>query len=134
MVDVNMNKHDEEAYVRGVRAASIWKQLKRILTSWDLRCAIWAKKHNAPVWVGRIPLTLAILVSLAGLIAGGLVVTLIVAFIWSIAFILQNIEFGNMQVDEQSYDKKNDLYDELTMNSAINNEYDGAPYRSPGED
>lgn len=134
MVGVNMSKRDDEAYVRGVRAAGVWKQLKHILTSWDQRCAIWAKNHNAPVWVGRFPLALAILVSLVGFITGGFVVALIVAFIWSIAFILQNIEFGNVQVDEQPYDKKNDLYDEFTMNSTINNEYDGAPYRSPSED
>ena len=91
MVGVNMSKHDEQAYVRGVKVAGFWKQLKRPLASWEQRSATWAKNHNVPVWVGRIPLVMAILISLTGLIAGGFVVALIVSFIWALAFILQNM-------------------------------------------
>lgn len=29
---------------------------------------------------------------------------------------------------------ENNFHDEFVMNSAINNEYDGAPYKSPSED
>ncbi|MGR7122082.1 hypothetical protein ACU62C_22510 [Klebsiella aerogenes] len=129
-----MSKHDEQAYSRGVRAAGIWKRLKHTVASWDQRGTAWAKNHNIPVWIGRVPLVAAILISLTCLIAGGFIVALIVAFIWAITFILQNFEFRNAHTEDQSNDKRNDFYDEFTMNSAINNEYDGAPYRSPGGD
>jgi hypothetical protein len=91
MGTVNMNQFNKLAYVRGLKAAEAWKHMKYMLRSWDYRCATWAKNHNAPVWVGRIPLVVVILISLAALFAGGMIVALIVIFIWAIVFILQNI-------------------------------------------
>lgn len=131
---VNMSKQNKEAYNRGVKAAGIWKQLKNFLANWDQRCTMWTRNHNAPEWVGRIPSVIAILASLTGIIAGGLFIALIVLFIWAIAFILRNADFSDIQVSESSVDKKSDFYDDFIMNSAINNEYDGAPYKSPSED
>lgn len=90
MVGVNMSKHDEQAYIRGVRAAGIWKRLKHTVASWDQRGTAWAKNHNIPVWIGRVPLVAAILISLTCLIAGGFIVAFIVAFIWGMLFIAQN--------------------------------------------
>jgi hypothetical protein len=134
MGSVNMKKHNQQAYILGNRAADMWKNLKRLLVCLERRCAAWAKKHNAPVWVSRIPLIAVILISLTGLIAGGFVVALIAVFIWAIAYILQNIEFSNMPLSESSYDTKSNTHDDFIVNSTINNEYDGAPYKSPSED
>jgi hypothetical protein len=101
MVGVNMSKHDEQAYTRGVRAAGIWKRLKHTLINWDQRCIAWAKNHNVPVWVGRVPFVTAIFVSLIGLITGGFVVVCIVAFIWAIAFILQSVDLNSIDDDSK---------------------------------
>lgn len=102
MVIVNMNKQNKEAYNRGVKAAGIWKQLKNFLANWDQRCAMWARNHNAPKWVGRIPLVAAILVSLTGIIAGGFLIAFIVVFIWAIAFILQHTDIKQTIEDDDS--------------------------------
>jgi hypothetical protein len=104
MGTVNMNKSNEQAYVRGLRAAGIWKSLKRSLINWDQRCVAWAKKHKFPAGAGRVPLIAAILISLTGLVAGGIAVALIIAFIWAIVFIRQNADFSNMRVSSSSYD------------------------------
>lgn len=130
---VNMNQHNKQAYARGYKAAGIWKQLKGSLVSWDHRCVTWARNHNAPLWVGRIPLIAAVTISLASLIAGSIAVALVIVFIWAMAFILQNIKLGNIPANESSDEDKKDLYDEFIMDNAINNEYDGAPYKSPSE-
>ncbi|MGR7482817.1 hypothetical protein [Klebsiella aerogenes] len=96
-----MSNHYEQAYTRGVRAAGIWKRLKHTVASWDQRGAAWAKNHNIPVWIGRVPLVAAILISLTGLIAGGFIVAFIVAFIWAMAFILQNVDLNSIDDDSK---------------------------------
>jgi len=99
---VNMSKQNKEAYNRGVKAAGIWRQLKKLLANCDQRCTVWARNHNAPAWVGRIPLVTAILASLTGIIAGGLFIAFIVVFIWAIAFILQHADIKKSVEDEDS--------------------------------
>lgn len=102
-----MNNQNKQAYNRGIKAADMWKKLKNVLSTWDRRCVHWASNHNAPKWVGRIPLVAAILASFTGMIAGGFVIALIIGFMWAIAFILQNADFSNMQVSSSSDDELN---------------------------
>lgn len=108
-----MNKH----IPAGVRAAGIWKRLKHTVASWDQRGAAWAKNHNIPVWISRVPLVMFILFSLIGLTAGGLAVASVVAFIWAIAFMLQNI--GNRAPYKSS---------DLNNTDDIFTPYDPEPY------
>ncbi|MDL4914925.1 MAG: hypothetical protein QRY16_14370 [Enterobacterales bacterium endosymbiont of Blomia tropicalis] len=86
-----MLKNNEQAYVRGQKAAIIFKHLKRVVLTWDQRCMAWVKHHKLPTWLGHMPVVIAVLGSLAGILLGGVVIAGCLIFIWAIAFILQQI-------------------------------------------
>ena len=86
-----MLESNEQAYVRGLKAATYWKHLKKVVSTWDRLCVAWAKNHKLPAWIGHIPIFIAVLGSLAGIVLGGAMIAGCLIFIWTIAFILQQI-------------------------------------------
>ena len=86
-----MSNNNKQAYVRGRKVAMILKRLKGIVLTWDQRCMAWVKHHKLPAWVGHVPVFIAVLATLAGILLGGIVIAGCLIFIWAIAFILQQI-------------------------------------------
>lgn len=86
-----MSENNERAYVRGRKVAIIWKSLKKIVSTRDQLCVAWAKNHKLPAWIGHLPIISTVLISLAGLIVGGVAIASMIVFIWALAYILQHI-------------------------------------------
>ncbi|MER5130472.1 hypothetical protein [Serratia marcescens] len=129
---------DQQAYQRGVKAARLWKRLKGTVLRWDHACVSGARKHKLPGWIGHIAITLALIGSATAILFGSIVIVGAVLFIWAIAFILQNI--GENQVHDYELDAENssvtphqNAADYAYESAVMNNEYDGAPYKSPGD-
>jgi len=128
---------EKRAWERGVRLAAIWKGTKKIFTRLDQRCVILAKQYKLPKWLGHIPLLLAVLCSLVALIAGGFLISCSAVLLWTFIAAITHIGSSSKDASINSFNEKkdeNNFHDEFVMNSAINNEYDGAPYKSPSED
>lgn len=126
------------AYQRGVKVAGLWKRFSGQIKYQDSRCVGWAKNHRLPTWVGHIPVVGLILAICGAAIFASLIVTGCLIFIWAIVYIIQNIGSGNSQHDDY-YENKNQAdslmqEDDLVINSALNGDYDGAPYKSPAEE
>nr|WP_159465221.1 hypothetical protein [Scandinavium goeteborgense] len=77
---------NEQAYVRGQKAATFWKRLKKVVSTWDQLCVGWAKNHKLPAWIGHVPIACLVAVSAVSCLAGGLLLTIGVLFVW--AFLL----------------------------------------------
>ncbi|MEX3174051.1 DUF3742 family protein [Serratia quinivorans] len=92
----------QQAYERGARTAHLWKKFKDSVLHWDRRCTAWANKKSLPLWVGHVPVIVALLGSLTIILLGGAVIAGCLLFIWAIAFILQNTDFSNMQMSDSS--------------------------------
>ncbi|HDG1673086.1 TPA: hypothetical protein PFE07_002542 [Kluyvera cryocrescens] len=130
-----MEQH-QQAWQRGVRMANYWIKLRSSAFYFDACCMAKAKKSSLPNWVGHIPLIIMIFLSLICVIVGGIALASCTVFLWALALIVQNAMRTNndSSVYSSNEDPKNDLCDEFVMDSATNNEYDGAPYKSPSED
>ncbi|EBH9578867.1 hypothetical protein ER596_23715 [Salmonella enterica subsp. enterica serovar Havana] len=131
------HSQDKRAWNRGVRLAGIWKRVTANLLKWDKKCVVWAKAHRLKSWMGHIPLLLTIICSLAALIAGGLIVSGSAVLLWSLIALVTQSGSSSENSTKNIFNEnnnKNNFHDEFVMNSAINNEYDGAPYKSPSED
>ncbi|CAI2026097.1 Uncharacterised protein [Serratia quinivorans] len=81
----------QQAYERGARTAHLWKKFKDSVLHWDRRCTAWANKKSLPLWVGHVPVIVALLGSLTIILLGGAAITGALLFVWAIAFILQSI-------------------------------------------
>ncbi|HGY4932202.1 TPA: hypothetical protein ACNVCI_005045 [Citrobacter braakii] len=128
---------EKRAWERGVRLAAIWKDTKKIFTRLDQRCVMLAKLYKLPKWLGHMPLLLVVLCSLVALIAGGLLISCSAVLLWALIAAITHIGSGSENASINSFNEKkddNNFHDEFVMNSATNNEYDGAPYKSPSED
>lgn len=134
---VNMLESNEQAYVRGQKAATYWKRLKKVVLGWDQRGVTWARNHKVPVWLGHAPTIIVIslpsiillfsgLMLLAGILTG-FAVLLGLSTLFSAT---NGLELSNENT-MPSHCFKDDDY---VTNSILNDEYDGAPYKSPGED
>jgi len=86
-----MLQSNKQAYIRGHKVAVMWKCRKMSVITWDQRCVSWAKNHKLPGWIGHIPVIFAVLISLAGIAAGGIAIVSAVILIWALAFILQHL-------------------------------------------
>ncbi|WP_261137447.1 hypothetical protein [Serratia quinivorans] len=75
---------DQQPYQRGIRAAHIWKRLKSTILRWDAFCVSKARKYNLPIWLGHVPITFLVAVSAVSCLTGGLLVGVIMLFIWSL--------------------------------------------------
>ncbi|WP_053091638.1 MULTISPECIES: hypothetical protein [Serratia] len=127
---------EQQAYQRGFWAARKWARLKDTMMRWDQRCVSKVREHSLPGWVGHVPIAIALTGSVTAILFGGLVVAGCMLFIWAIAFILQNVG-QNLSSD---FDRKNNSLEnskksaDYAYESAVmNNEYDGAPYKSPAD-
>lgn len=77
----------ERAYLRGVRAAKLWKRLTTVIRRWDCLCVTKARKHNLPAWLGHVPLILSLGVMLLIFVFGGIMIASSVALITAIALL-----------------------------------------------
>lgn len=114
----------EQAWQRGRDAAGLWKKLKRIVSVWDQRCVAFVKKHKLPAWAGHIPIIAILILSLIGIVAGGIAVVFCIVFLWAFAFILQNLR-KNPQISESStLDNKDEIFTPYDPEPYTYEEYD----------
>ena len=127
---------NQQAWQRGVRMASLWKKLKASVLLFDNRCVAWARLKKLPTWVGHLPTILACMLLFACIVMGSALIVFSLALLFSLALIIGQIRHGanDTSLYSSHEDQKNNLCDEFVMDSATNNEYDGAPYKSPSED
>ncbi|MFK3764377.1 hypothetical protein [Serratia ureilytica] len=127
---------DQQAYQRGVWAACKWSRLKNVIMRWDRLCVSKVRENRLPAWIGHVPIVIALIASVAVMLFGGLLVAGCMLFIWAIAFILQNagqnlsgeVTHENNGQEDQ---KNSSVY--AYESAVMNNEYDGAPYKSPSD-
>ncbi|WP_261640997.1 lipid droplet assembly factor 1 [Erwinia mallotivora] len=107
----------KSAWQRGVRLATIWKRVRGNLIQWDNRCVKWAKKKNAPAWVGHIPLIAFILFSITTICIGGLLMISAIV-IWAALLISSHLKApvqvevinNNSPTDYEGYSWDRDRY------------------------
>ncbi len=114
----------------------MWKRLKSTISRWDTFCVSKARKHKLPGWIGHVPIVVAFLGSVTVALLGGLLTAGSLLFIWSIAFIIQNIgqsSSSNLDYENNSTETSKKSVNYAYESAVMNNEYDGAPYKSPGD-
>jgi hypothetical protein len=127
---------NQQAYQRGIRIARMWKRLKCTILKWDTICVSKARKHKLPGWIGHLPITVAFLGSVTAALLGGVIIAGSLLFIWAMAFIIQNIgqdSSRNLDYENDSSKTSQKSADYAYEYAVMNNEYDGAPYKSPGD-
>ncbi|AUO01786.1 hypothetical protein C0558_08355 [Serratia marcescens] len=127
---------DQQAYQRGVWTARKWSRLKNMIMTWDRLCVSKVRENRLPTWIGHVPIVIALIASVAAMLFGGLFVAGCMLFIWAIAFILQNA--GQNLSDELNHENNSpenqkNSSDYAYESAVMNNEYDGAPYKSPND-
>lgn len=126
---------DQKGYQCGAWAARKWSRLKNVIMRWDRLCMSKVRENRLPAWIGHIPIVIALIASAAAMLFGGLLVAGCMLFIWAIAFILQNAGknlSGEIPHENNSLPPKNSS-DYAYESAVMNNEYDGAPYKSPSD-
>lgn len=127
---------DQQAYQRGVRAARKWSRLKNVIMRWDRLCVSKVRENRLPAWVGHVPIVIALIGSIIAILFGGVIVAGCMLFIWAIAFILQNAGqnlSGELTHENTSLESPKISSDYAYESAVMNNEYDGAPYKSPSD-
>ncbi|MEX3242807.1 hypothetical protein [Serratia quinivorans] len=127
---------NQQAYQRGIRVARMWKRLKSTILRWDTFCVSKARKHKLPSWIGHVPIAVAFLGSVTAALLGGILIAGSLLFIWSIALIIQNIgqsSSSNLNYENNSLEDSKKSADYAYESAVMNNEYDGAPYKSPAD-
>ncbi len=102
---------EQQAYQRGVRMVSLWKRLKGTILKWDTFFVAKAHAHKLPGWIGHVPIAIALFCSLTAALLGGVAIAGCLLFIWAIAFILQNADLSNVQLNESTSDEENNMHD-----------------------
>ena len=102
---------DQQAYQRGIRAARKWSRLKSVIMRWDRLCVSKVREYRLPAWIGHVPIVIVFIGSVTAILFGGLLVAGCMLFIWAIAFIIQNADFSNVQLNESTSDEENNLHD-----------------------
>jgi hypothetical protein len=67
---------------RGIKLAGIWKKIRRRISQWDAICVHWAKSRGLPGWLGHVPIVLAMVLSITAAVLGGLLIGVVIAFVW----------------------------------------------------
>ncbi|TSB29746.1 hypothetical protein FOT43_07515 [Serratia marcescens] len=127
---------DQQAYQRGIRAARKWSRLKNVTMRWDRLCVSKVREYKLPAWIGHVPIVIALIASVAAMLFGGLLVAGCMLFIWTIAFILQNAgqnPSSEVTHENNSLENPKNSSDYAYESAVMNNEYDGAPYKSPSD-
>ncbi|AWO77424.1 hypothetical protein [Serratia marcescens] len=127
---------DQQAYQRGVWAARKWSRLKNVIMRWDRLCVSKVRENRLPAWIGHVPIVIALIASVAAMLFGGLLVAGCMLFIWAFAFILQNAGqnlSGELTHENNSLETPKNSSDYAYESAVMNNEYDGAPYKSPSD-
>ncbi len=75
------------AYQRGLKAAGIWKGTKNRLKQWDATYVAAAGRHNMPKWVGHIPVTAFLTLSIATILFGGFILGGMFLLLWAVFLI-----------------------------------------------
>jgi len=70
------------AVQRGIKLAGLWKKTRRRVSQWDAICVHWAKSHGLPGWLGHVPIVLAVVLSIIAAVLGGLLMSVVIAFVW----------------------------------------------------
>lgn len=76
------NDNQFAAVQRGIKLAGLWKKTRRRVSQWDAICVHWPKSHGLPGWLGHVPIVLAMVLSLTAAILGGLLIGVVIAFVW----------------------------------------------------
>ncbi|HGM5813784.1 hypothetical protein JY429_16185 [Serratia ureilytica] len=127
---------DQQAYQRGVWAAHKWSRLKNVIMRWDRLCVSKVRENRLPAWIGHVPIVIALIALVAAMLFGGLLVAACMLLIWAIAFILQNAGqdlSAEVPHGKNSLENPKNSSDYAYESAVMNNEYDGAPYKSPGD-
>ncbi|MBV6695155.1 hypothetical protein [Serratia quinivorans] len=127
---------EQQAYQRGFCAARKCARLKDTMMRWDQRCVSKVRENRLPIWIGHVPITIALTGSVTAILFGGLVVAGCMLFIWAVAFILQNVGqnlSSNLEHENNSLEDSKKSADYAYESAVMNNEYDGAPYKSPAD-
>ncbi|MEL5658434.1 hypothetical protein PTT65_18630 [Serratia ureilytica] len=127
---------EEQAYQRGTKAARKWSRLKNVIMRWDRLCVSKVRENRLPAWTGHVPIVIALIASVAAMLFGGLLVAACMLLIWAIAFILQNAGqdlSAEVPHEKNSLENSKNSSDYAYENAVMNNEYDGAPYKSPSD-
>ncbi len=123
-------------YQRGMKAARLWKRLKGTILRWDQSCVSKARAHKLPGWIGHIAIAIFFIGSVTAILLGGIAITGCILFIWAIAFILRSIEENHsydLDTEDSSLETSKSAANYAYESAVMNNEYDGAPYKSPGD-
>lgn len=132
---------NQQAYQRGIRVALMWKRLKGTILRWDHRCVSKAHAHKLPSWVGHIPMSMFAVIMLTALVFGGMVIASSAVLVGALVLLVsgalshESKEVDNLEYSEASSEPSHCFdEDEYVTNSILNDDYDGAPYKSPSGD
>ncbi|HDG0629590.1 TPA: hypothetical protein PFA69_003714 [Serratia marcescens] len=127
---------DQQAYQRGIWAARKWSRLKDVIMRWDRLCVSKVREYRLPAWIGHVPIVIALIGLVIAMLMGGLLVAGCMLFIWAIAFIIQkagqNLS-GELTHKNNTQGNPKNSSDYAYDSAVMNNEYDGAPYKSPSD-
>jgi len=100
------------AYQRGERMASLWKRLKGTILRWDGFCVSKARKYKLPTWLGHVPLTCLVTISAVSCLTGGLLVAVIILFVWAFLLLSSVMEFlrPTVNVKVTNWEEKSHTY------------------------
>jgi len=131
----------QHAYQRGVRIASLWKRLRGTILKWDSFWVSKARKYNLPAWIGHIPMSVLAAIMLTALVFGGMVIASSAVLVGALVLLVsgalspESKEVDNLEYSDASSEPSHCFdEDEYVTNSILNDDYDGAPYKSPSGD
>lgn len=127
---------DQQAYQRDAWAARKWSRLKNMIMRWDRLCVSRVRENRLPAWIGHVPIVIALIASVTAMLFGGLLVAGCMFFIWALVFIFQNVGQrlpSDFETENNNQEDSKKSADYVYESAVMNNEYDGAPYKSPGD-
>uniref|UniRef100_UPI0035C6938D hypothetical protein n=1 Tax=Serratia quinivorans TaxID=137545 RepID=UPI0035C6938D len=103
---------NQQAYQRGIRVARMWKRLKGTILRWDLLWVSKASKYNLPTWLGHIPITCLVAVSVISGLTGGLLVAVVILFVWALLLLPSMVELlrPTVNVKVTNWEEKSHKY------------------------
>ena len=113
------------AVQRGIKLAGLWKKTRRRVSQWDAICVHWAKSRGVPGWLGHVPIVLAMVISITAAVLGGLLISVLIAFVW---MAIIGLSSGPYQIEHEYGDVPDNHF---TPTGYI---YDPEPYSTDDED
>lgn len=100
------------AYQRGIWAAHIWKRLKTTISRWDTLCVYKARKYGLPAWLGHVPMTCLVTLSVISCLVGVLLIAVIILFVWAFLLIPSMMELlkPTVNVKVTNWEEKSHKY------------------------